>query len=246
MAVTDLTNTKWILNNNWTSTRGYGIFSVNLTYNNSNYTTFYIGHNPDLGAPEKNVIGFNGGSHFFSGEVITFTITGGTDVKHTSLISWLNSNATQIIEPEYTLRIDGVEVTNYENVIINGVSYKCKQVSVPTDLTGYTVTVPAGWTASAGLEEAISISVNVGTTNYVNFSIGYQGFFEPDYGNFYRSSSSNFICIDNSFPPYVNYTSTESFTFQVVSGDITNQSLIQWLVDNNATFELIQEVGGSN
>ncbi len=126
MAITDLTNTKWILNNNWTASRGYGIFSVNLTYNNSNYTTFYIGHNPDLGAHEKNVIGFNDCSHFFSGEVITFTITGGTDVKHTSLISWFTSNATQIIEPEYTLRIDGVEVTDYENVIINGVSYKCK------------------------------------------------------------------------------------------------------------------------
>lgn len=27
---------------------------------------------------------------------------------------------------EYTLRIDGVEVTNYENIIVNGVSYKLK------------------------------------------------------------------------------------------------------------------------
>ena len=28
---------------------------------------------------------------------------------------------------EYTLRIDGVEVTDYDNVVVNGVSYKCKK-----------------------------------------------------------------------------------------------------------------------
>lgn len=139
--------------------------------------------------------------------------------------------------PKYTLRIDGVEVTDYENVIINGVSYKCKQASVPTDLTGYTVTVPSGWTTSAGLIEAIGINIKIGSIDYMNFSIGYEGFFSSDEFNFYRSSSSNFICVDVGYPPFENYTPTESFTFQVVSGDVTNLTLIQWLVDNNATFE---------
>ena len=104
-------------------------------------------------------------------------------------------------------------------------------------LEGATVTVPSGWTCPSGVFEALSLDISYGENSYSNFSLGYKGTFAVDEFYFYRTAVSNCICIDNGYPPYENFTPTESFTFKVVSGDVTNQSLIQWLVDNNATIE---------
>lgn len=133
--------------------------------------------------------------------------------------------------PEYTLRIDGIEVTDYENVIINGVSYKCKQASVPTDLAGYKVTVPAGWTASAGYGQFL---IDGESSNSGFFSSIYIGcYFDGD--RFTFPGRANSVAFYSSLEVF---NSSESFTITITGGtDATNQTLIQWFVDNNATFE---------
>ena len=135
MAVTDLTNTKWVLNNVLTADQSiennFGLDGyINFISNNIESSNFYLFYDGDeLQLSYNNVSGYvyynyNGG--WINQAYRIIEITGGTDATNASLISWLTSNATQVVEPKYTLRIDGVEVTDYENVIVNGVSYKCK------------------------------------------------------------------------------------------------------------------------
>lgn len=109
-------------------------------------------------------------------------------------------------------------------------------------LEGATVTVPAGWSASAGYG-IFSFNGYGNTDGYPleggsyfeeqssinSFRIGYSGDFD---GNFPQMANriwfGNFGAIGNN----------SEFAIKIVDGrDITNQSLIQWLVDNNATIE---------
>lgn len=101
------------------------------------------------------------------------------------------------------------------------------------DLTGYTVTVPAGWSAEAGygfydlygywFDEEKGVSV---------FGIGY---------DYFDSQSSDFIFISTltrAAGVAKAISPSSSFTLEIQGGtDATNTSLIQWFVDNNATFE---------
>lgn len=113
MAVTDLTNTKWLINS-ITCTAGYGQFSINLSIENDtssySYSSINIGYRVQLGGeliqsyadrvalttinPEYD---FDKYKELLANDIIT--ITGGTDVTNASLISWLTANATLIIEP---------------------------------------------------------------------------------------------------------------------------------------------------
>ena len=177
-----------------------------------------------------------------SANVITPTYAvGDTFTLGTSYMSYTFYIVEQEI-PKYTLRIDGVEVTDYENVIINGVSYKCKQASVPTNLTGYKVTVPSGWTASA----------SYGTFNYLfnltaqemSFSdcyalaIGYENNYSGDFPTIDSHTNSIAIMGGGGYYSVGPFYSNDELIFEFTdSYDITDNSLIQWLVDNNATFE---------
>lgn len=170
----------------------------------------------------------------------------------------VESGSLYVVEEEakeYTLRIDGVEVTDYENVIVNGVSYKCKKgASVPTDLTEYQVDVPAGWTASSGYGDfnifnAFTLSDYYG--NYVNGYLGIGKFvsFDGELGQGTISNVSN-SCSSHAdsagFPPFTNLSPTQSFSLFIKNGtDVTNPTLIQWFVDNNATFTKIPHSGGA-
>lgn len=226
----------------------YGSYDVNFYTSSSSYTRLFFGY-----FDEKFALYYGLNSDlaynrlvWYNDEYKQITATGGNDVTNETLINYVLANATVtggIYEedvPEYTLRIDGVEVTDYENVIINGVSYKCKQASIPTDLTGYTVTVPRGWTASAGYGEFFIEGVSSTEGYFSRMYIGYY-FFEDEFS---FEQSANIVCFYSSLEQYNSY---ESFTISITSGtDVTNQSLIQWLVDNNATFELVQEGGDSN
>lgn len=105
MAITDLTNTKWVFNSG-ISFSVYGSFDINgscffdgqaLT----NFSTMHLnagepGEYPPSFVLDSNYIyisGWNGSFPF------TLNITGGTDATNVNLISWLQANATQIIEP---------------------------------------------------------------------------------------------------------------------------------------------------
>ena len=134
MAITDLTNTTWNIPASWLATAGYGQFSINGTLNDFSCSYFSIGFKSDSAGMQyvsaenyvcvgEEVFPYQA---FDNSTKLTFTITDGTDVNSSSLISWLETYGEQVIE-EYTLRIDGVEVTDYDNVIVNGTSYKCKK-----------------------------------------------------------------------------------------------------------------------
>lgn len=107
--ITDLTGTTWLFNSVLSqlplSSGQY--FTMNYTSNNINCE--YIGINeliPDFDAPEPRVDLYliydnNFNPVYIDGwenEVYrTISITGGTDVTNSDLISWLQENATQII-----------------------------------------------------------------------------------------------------------------------------------------------------
>ena len=99
----------------------------------------------------------------------------------------------------------------------------------PSDLTGYTVTVPSGWTATAGYGRFFVDYENNGNS-YYELCIGYV--FDAEI--FGISSSANSIAFAET--GYA-YTSTEEITITITGcDDATNADLIQWFVDNNATF----------
>lgn len=104
MSVSDLTGTTWKITTTHVS-YGYGIFSINFItpnfdpeYENS---TLAIGYDYDFMDrdffPSSNTL-LCMPSFYYMGQNEEFLITGGTDATNNRLISWLESNATQIIQ----------------------------------------------------------------------------------------------------------------------------------------------------
>jgi len=96
LAISDLTNTKWILSDTPNVNTGLG-YSINFTSNNESFTTFTL-------YELKNRITYGTtqvyNSSWSNQAYRTIEITGGIDVTNADLIAWLSSNATQVIEPE--------------------------------------------------------------------------------------------------------------------------------------------------
>ena len=112
-----------------------------------------------------------------------------------------------------------------------------------SDLTGYTVTIPAGWSATAGYGEfslvgyvdIYSNNLEEETNTPKNFLVGYFSESPPWTP---RVSSDSLTYHKEVDSEWYDRSSEESFVLVVEGGaDATNSSLIQWLVDNNATFE---------
>ena len=144
MAITDLTNTKWIFNTTITATAGYGAFSVKGVISDSakseEFRYFNVGYRYDVGhyvrKTQSNVVyltyyGDNNvqtrgiifqdtedGVNFYSsitGKTITFT--GGNGVTNSSFISWLIANATQIVEEEEKPSSNKYEILYNDEII---------------------------------------------------------------------------------------------------------------------------------
>ena len=108
--------------------------------------------------------------------------------------------------------------------------------TVPTDLNGYKVTVPSGW----------SVSENYGEFN-IQGSITTDEYSRTD--TLKSSDVSLWFGVETDYPGILGifyYVSGWSgyevrggkFTLNITGGtDTTNTSLIQWFIDNNATFE---------
>lgn len=103
MAVTDLTNTKWLINSLPERPSTDYSFSINFSSNNNNYTQLQLKHSAvlwnDAGIiyDDLAVYGSFGGWH--QGEAYrTIEITDGTDVTNRVFIAWLTANATQVVE----------------------------------------------------------------------------------------------------------------------------------------------------
>lgn len=107
MAVTDLTNTTWVINST-TCTAGYGQFRINGSYyrNGESYALdeqgLYIGYSiqPIFTpvATANHIMTWSSVLDVLAGDVVEFT--GGTDATSSgsgfaSLVSWLEANATQ-------------------------------------------------------------------------------------------------------------------------------------------------------
>ena len=157
LKVTDLTNTTWTVNAGWEAEAGYGEFNVTgrLLSQGFNFTAISIGE--DDGDYVDNFLCFTPYMAIGNGEVANMSITGGTDIKNPKLIAWLSKWGELQVEEEGE--------------------------APPDDLTGYTVTVPANWSAEAGEFSDVGISGTFFASSYgveVEFStlkIGYS------YGN---------------------------------------------------------------
>lgn len=102
MAITNLTGTKWKLNDGFTAPAGYGIFSVNFNfqteYSTASESGLYVGYHWGTEGPaEAENMCCVAYEDFNPGTLIEFT--GGADTTNTNLITWIQANATQIITP---------------------------------------------------------------------------------------------------------------------------------------------------
>lgn len=101
----------------------------------------------------------------------------------------------------------------------------------PENLTGYTVNVPAGFTVSSGFGSFVlegSYSFEEGLIEQGDFSEIFLGY---NNGGLPSSNSVMFA------PDFVAVSSANGFTVRISGGSQSGDStVIQWLVDNNATF----------
>lgn len=106
---------------------------------------------------------------------------------------------------------------------------------VPTDLIGYTVSVPSDWSATAGY----GVFTASGVYNSFSFSKLYIGYSSPS------NSFDNYIVfyfVPDRESVVINLNDVDSFSVSFTGGDATNTDLIQWFVDNGATFNLTNSV----
>ena len=112
MAVTDLTDTTWVFNNTIKLSYDDTQYNINFTSNSSNFKKFQTYLSPctirywySAAATPYVVAAQNQSSvlniyaqDFTNSNYMTIHITGGTDATNTTLITWLEANATQVIE----------------------------------------------------------------------------------------------------------------------------------------------------
>lgn len=113
--------------------------------------------------------------------------------------------------------------------------------TTPTDLTGYTVSVPAGWSASENygifvinytedsFDPEMARSFNY---FYIGYDKGLGSVYEPVNDSVLFSNEENFISILR-----IAFDNSTQLVLKNINGtDATNQDLIEWFVNNNATF----------
>ena len=223
MAITDLTGTKWVLNE-YPPYSGLldTTFTLNFNSNSNSYNSLYIDQD---GANEENyyiTLRYGSTRVYFEGVYDLNTvddttywidsayrlieITGGTDATNATLIAWLQANATQ------------VEVTD-----LTGTTWYLNQ------------TIPAG-----------RANGNIGTKSF-NFTSNYMsfiGFNNGQGGNYnvlyYVKENESIAAYSQKYiPPLTSPTwADEAYrTISITSGtDVTNPDLIVWLT-NNATYQ---------
>lgn len=136
MAITDLTNTKWLINST-ACPAGYGEFYIDFNTEDFNgYNIFFIGYTINGGgetSARASTVVISFGPEFLDSDTI-LTITGGTDVTNSDLISWLQEHATQIIEPEKIITSFSSVALNGSTLTINGKSFSLSSTSSSGDL----------------------------------------------------------------------------------------------------------------
>lgn len=111
MAVSDLTGTKWVLNN-WDINLGSSNVSYNINFtSNSTYYELLRVFDSNYDDDPPNCIGYGDEGIVYKGTWIVYngawydqayriiSITGGTDATNADLITWLEANAVQQVAP---------------------------------------------------------------------------------------------------------------------------------------------------
>ena len=186
MAVTDLTNTTWVLNNVLDVSGGLN-YTINFISSNINFTS--LSCFPDIRMSllmyDDVTVGQGLGEFDTGGPNIntwdneaykTIEITGGTDATNASLISWLEANATQqaatpdvVVDlSEISALVAGTQYTVYatayaegyvESVASNTVVYE-KQAPTPS---GYELKLSSSATRSIADRGSCTLTTNSGT-----------------------------------------------------------------------------------
>ena len=175
---------------------------------------------------------------YVNGELaVTITATNSTAVDMSGLNLEAGTYSVYLVAV-----LDGYENSEQSNTV----EYVVEEESgVPTNLTGYTVTVPAGWSASM-------MDFQIGLTSDAWFECnGYPGTgigvgYSVDFTEFPNQiGKANAIAVASNAGIWLYAFSNSSeltFTFldnpyAISNGYYSDNELIQWFVDNNATFE---------
>ena len=115
MAVSDLTGTTWLFKEPTDWTNNTYSYSINFTSNNQNFTTMWADDDGGFAYGELN---YNNTQvtqwpSFVNQAYRTISITGGTDVTNSSLISWLETNATQQSNADIIVEYNGDVIGEY-------------------------------------------------------------------------------------------------------------------------------------
>jgi hypothetical protein len=183
-----------------------------------------------------------------SGSVISITGSNNVSVRYwiyvngESLVS-TTENSTSIdiaglnlAEGTYSVYLvavaDGYENSEPSNTVEYVVSEEI------TDLAGYTVNVPAGWSAPEGyggyILEGICDTEAFTDTPFTLFYVGYS----YDYTDSALTDAYDVVTLYNpTSGGYIDIHPSDSFTLHLKGGQTDNELLIKWLIDNNATFK---------
>lgn len=118
--------------------------------------------------------------------------------------------------------------------------------AIPTDLIGYTVTIPAGFSFNTSLAESLrrfDVTCDIGGVTFTYLNLGYRWIEYPP-GDTSIQNNSNYICFGSGYslssPSAIsgrNFDNSNDIVLVFIGGDTDNPNLIQTLSDSGAVFE---------
>lgn len=253
MAVTDLTGTTWVFNDTITlPTIEFSFDFTDLsgqTFNGimpTTTTVLYYGYINDSGSQDGLMAYSN--PKWLKTDYQTIAITGGTDATNTTLISWLEANATQILPTSFK--------RYYKNTTLIGtgtykfrpytVSQPLPQLSTPANISADGTTVSWDEVENATSYEILADGTSIGTvenesssdatvtitntsTRYVaNVGTSYDGggMANSDIGTV-GTNSTEIFTIPKGTVIYISATTGmgyDSFVSTSITGNITEES----------------------
>lgn len=200
MAVTNLTGTKWVFNSNIDVSSNFE-YNINFTSGNDIFDSIICDYNS---SPMSASLSYR--SQFLGKDIIVYN--------RLDSFSWDNND-------DKTINIiDGEDVSNTD--LISYLNNNATQIIKPLDLTGYTVSVPSGWTASSGFG-SFNLNYISNSNDCTELMLGYNN---NKFG--VVSPSSDSIIFSKTNYPISSIGSSSSFTIEVIDGvDATDQILIQ-------------------
>lgn len=139
---------------------------------------------------------------------------------------------------EYTLKIDGVEVTDYDNVVVNGVSYKLKKAE-------QYFYVDYGYADSTLRYQFLLPEDNI---SFRNLLINYGSIDQNlNYTYYYDVNNNNSAYYFYCSTSQLNSSSTSGLLFHNGSGGLSISNVnLDTIITKNSVFNVYWYGGGSN